>query len=120
MLLESAMSSAKASLSFAEVIHYKPSKDTFAEDNEASAKGISPTVSEALRDKGLCESAKCVDRELGRTYHSVLLWTLAVRSDEQSARSNWGEQWFSLLSARAPFQSGGGESDWNGARRHEL
>jgi hypothetical protein len=48
MLLESAMSSAKASLSFAELIHYKPSKDTFAEDNEASAKGISPTVSEAL------------------------------------------------------------------------
>ena len=29
-------------------LYYKPSKDTFAEDNEASAKGISPTVSEAL------------------------------------------------------------------------
>ena len=47
-LLESRMSSAKASLSFAELIHYKPSKDTFAEDNETSAKGVSPTVSEAL------------------------------------------------------------------------
>ena len=50
MLLESTISSAKASLSLAELIHYKPSKDTFAEDNEASAKGISPTVSEALRN----------------------------------------------------------------------
>ena len=56
MLLESAMSSAKASLSFAELIHYKPSKDTFAEDNEASAKGISPTVSEALPMNNICNS----------------------------------------------------------------